>query len=133
MASTDTMYKQINLLNSKKNDKHGGIPPKCLKVAAIESAPILTNICNREVVSSSMFSESLKLADVMPVYKKSDLTQVSNYRPISVLPTLSKVFERLMHHQVSKYIDKHLSPFLCGYRKRFNTQAAPYLKNGKVH
>ena len=37
---------------------------------------------------------------------------------------MSKVFERLMHHQVSEYIDKHLSPFLCGYRKGFNTHTA---------
>ena len=71
-----------------------------------------------------MFPESLKLADVTPVYKKGDPTLVSNYRPISALPILSKVFERSMHHQVSKYIHKHLSPFLCGYRKGFNTQTA---------
>ena len=37
---------------------------------------------------------------------------------------MSKVSERLMHRQVSEYIDKHLSPFLCGYRKGFNTQTA---------
>ena len=37
---------------------------------------------------------------------------------------MSKVFERLMHHQVGEYIEKHLSPFLCGYRKGFNTQTA---------
>ena len=71
MASTDTIYKQINLLNSKKNGTHGGIPPKCLKLAANESAPIITNIWNEEVVSSSMFPQSLKLADVTPVYKKA--------------------------------------------------------------
>ena len=46
---------------------------------------------------------------------------------------MSKVFERLMHHQVSEYIDKHLSPFLCGYRKGFNTQTAllPLLEKWK--
>ena len=71
-----------------------------------------------------MFPQSLKLADVTRVYKKSDPNLVLNYRPISVLPTMSKVFERLMHHQVSEYIDKHLSPFLCGYGKGFNTQTA---------
>ena len=38
------------------------------------------------------------------------------------LNEMSKVFERLVHHQVSEYIDKHLLPFLCGYRKGFNTQ-----------
>ena len=70
-ASTDTIYKQINLLNSKKNGTHGGIPSKCLKLAANEFAPIITNIWNEEVVSSSMFPQSLKLADVMPVYKKA--------------------------------------------------------------
>ena len=71
-----------------------------------------------------MFPESLKLADFMPVYKKMDLFLVSNYKPISLLPTKSKVFERLMHHQVSEYIDKHLSSFLCGYRNGFNTHTA---------
>ena len=59
-----------------------------------------------------MFPQSLKLADITPVYKKSDRNLVLNYRPISALPTMSKVFERLMHHQVSQYIDKHLLPFL---------------------
>ena len=117
MASADTIYKKINLLNSKKNGTHRGIPPKCLKLLVNESAPITTNIWNEEVVSSSMFSESLKLADVTQVCKKSDPILVLNYRLISVLPTMSKFFERLMHHQVSEYINKRLSPFLRGYRR----------------
>ena len=104
MAFTDTIHKQINLINSKKNSTHSRIPFKCLKLAVNEFAPIITNIWNEELVSSSMFPESLKLADVTPVYKKSESTLVSNYRPISVLPTMSKVFERLMRHQVSEYI-----------------------------
>ena len=54
IASTDTIYKQINLLNSKKNDTHGGIPPNCLKLSVNESAPIITNIWNDESVSSSI-------------------------------------------------------------------------------
>ena len=101
-ASTDTIYKQINLLNSKKNGMHGGILPKCLKLAANESAPIIANIWNEEVVLSSRFPQPLKLADVTPVDKKRDPTLVSNYRPVSVLPTISKVIERLKHHQVSE-------------------------------
>ena len=44
MAVTDTIYKQINLLNSKKNGAHNGIPPKCLKLAVNASASIITNI-----------------------------------------------------------------------------------------
>ena len=68
IASTDTIYKQINLLSSKKNGTHSGIPPKCLKLAVSKSASIITNIWNEEVVSSSMFPQSLKLADVTPVF-----------------------------------------------------------------
>ena len=94
MTSTDAIYKQINLLNSKKNGTHGGMPPhppppsKCLKLVVNESAPNTTSIWNEEVVSSSMFPGSLKLVDVKPIYKKPDPTLVSNYRPISVLPTM---------------------------------------------
>ena len=62
----------------KKNGTYGGIPPKCLKLAVNESPPIITPTGNEEVVSSSMVPESLKLADVTPVSKKSELTLVSN-------------------------------------------------------
>ena len=51
-------------------------------------------------------------------------TQAKNYRPVSVLPSASKVFERLMQNQILGYIDPILSPFLCGYRKGFSTQHA---------
>ena len=47
-----------------------------------------------------------------------------NFRPLSVLPTVSKIFERIMQKQVSDYIGKFVSPFLCGYRKGFSTQYA---------
>ena len=49
---------------------------------------------------------------------------MKNYRPFSVLPTVSKILERLMQKQISEYINQFLSPFLCGYRKGFSTQAA---------
>ena len=72
MASTDTIHKQINLLNSKKNGTPRGIlpppPRQCLKLAVNESAPIIKNIWNQEVVTLSMFPEPRKLADVTPVY-----------------------------------------------------------------
>ena len=44
------------------------------------------------------------------------------YRPVSILPPISKIFERNMYEQMSSYIEKHLSPFLCGFRKGFSTQ-----------
>ena len=57
-------------------------------------------------------------------FKKRDKTFIENYRPITVLPTVSKIFERIMQKQISNYIGKFLSPFVCGYRKGFSTQYA---------
>ena len=47
-----------------------------------------------------------------------------NYRPVSALPSVSKIFERFLHRQVSSYVDRFLSTFMCGYRKGFSTQQA---------
>ena len=48
---------------------------------------------------------------------KDDSTKVKNYRPVNVLPTVSKIFERLMQKKLSEYINQFLSPFLYGYSK----------------
>ena len=72
--------------------------------------------------SKSIFPNSLKMADVTPIFKKDDRTRKDNYRPISVLPPVSKIFEKYMFRQIFSYIDKFLSPHLCGSRKGFNTQ-----------
>ena len=58
------------------------------------------------------------------MHKKGDTTNVKNYRPVSVLPSVSKVFERLMQSQINSFINKSLSKYLCGYRKGFSTQTA---------
>ena len=68
------------------------------------------------------FPDSLKLADITPTYKKDGTTNKENYRPISILPSVSKLFERSMFDQISVYIDKFLSPYLCGFRKGYSTQ-----------
>ena len=84
----------------------------------------MENIWNEEILLNKIFSKNLELADASPVFKKTDKTFVENYRPVSVLPTVSKIFERIIQKQISDYIGKFLSPFLCGYRKGFSTQYA---------
>ena len=56
--------------------------------------------------------------------KKIILYLAKNYRPVSVLPTVTKIFERLMWKQLNEHINQFLSPFLCGYRTGFSTQTA---------
>ena len=58
------------------------------------------------------------------MYKKEESTKVKNYRPVSILPTVSKIFERLMQKQISEYIKQFLSPFLCVYKKEFRIRTA---------
>ena len=64
----------------------------------------------------------MKYADVTPIHKKDDKTDKENYRPISILPILSKVYERLMYNQIYPYFDTLFSKFQCAFRKGFNTQ-----------
>ena len=60
--------------------------------------------------------------DVTPAFKKEDPSLLKNYRPVSVLAVVSKIYERIMLKQILEYIDKHLSLYLCGYSKGCSTQ-----------
>ena len=66
----------------------------------------------------------MKVADVSPIFKKDDPQKPKHYRPVSVLPVVYKVFERLLHKQMSLYVEEYLPPCLRGYRKGFSTQQA---------
>ena len=81
-------------------------------------------IWNTEIVELASFPDELKLADITPVFKKRDATIAKNYRPIRVLPSPSKLFERMLSKQLTEFIDSSLSPFLCGYRKGYSPQRA---------
>ena len=72
--------------------------------------PTVNDIWNKERDTKKGFSKDLKLADVTPVLKKEDALFLKNYRPVSVLPVVSKIRERIMQKQILEYIDKHLSP-----------------------
>lgn len=91
----DTMIKEILALNSGKKVS-GSIPIKALKLAAVECAPTLATYFNNSVVKGSFFPSSFKYADIVPIHKKGSTSDKANYRPISLLPTSSKVFERLI-------------------------------------
>ena len=71
---------------------------------------------------SSNFTSNLKPADILPTHKKKDKSVIENCRPISILPTLSKIYERCMFDQMYKYFDQILSKYQCGFRQGYNTQ-----------
>ena len=114
---------ELSNLNTKKSSKFKNIPAKILKISRNSCSETLTALFNKTVLTGN-FPNELKLADVTPVFKKENPLKSKNYRPVSVLPVVSKIFERIMHKQMSLYVDNFLSPYVCGYRKGFSTQQA---------
>ena len=82
--------------------------------------PELTNYIN-ESLTNNKFPDTLKLSDITPVFKKLDPSDKANYRPVSILPLLSKVFEKIMYDQLYEYLEHFLNQLLCGFRKAHST------------
>ena len=64
------------------------------------------------------------MADVIPIFKKDDPFEKGNYRPISLLPSLSKVYKKLIYQQLNAFFENKLWPLLYGFRSRYSTQQA---------
>ena len=75
---------------------------------------------------SGKYPQSFKLASVIPVFKKGDRNQCNNYRPISILPCISKILERIVHNQIYSFLSKHniIHPYQYGFRKGHSTDLA---------
>ena len=61
------------------------------------------------------YPASLKLADVTSIHKKDEKTLTKNYRPINLIPVVSKIFEKNMHKEIMDFIGNSLSPYLFGF------------------
>ena len=77
-------------------------------------------------LTSGIFPNSLKIAKVTPIFKKENNKLITNYRPISVLPVISKIFETVIHKQLSEYfISNNLfCPQQYGFQKKSSTELA---------
>ena len=73
-------------------------------------------------IENSIFPSDLKVVDVTPAFKKKFKTSKDNYRPISILPNISKIYERCLYNQMQTYFDNLLSKYQCGFGKGFNAQ-----------
>ena len=81
-----------------------------------------------DIVKSSTFEtgfpDSLKFADISPLYKRDSRSSKENYRPVSKLPALSKVFQNYMYDQINDFMSERFSPLLSGFRKGYSSQHA---------
>ena len=119
-TTKEEVHDQIKML-SQKASPQGRVPPKILKEISTVFAVSLSHFFN-ELIESASFPDELKEGEISALFKKGDPCDKKNYRPVTVLSSQSKIFERLMSKQIIKYIE--LSPYLCGFRKGYSTQHA---------
>ena len=98
------------------------IGAKLIKDMKSTISPILTKIVNKGYQTNS-FPNIMKKAAIKPIHKKGDIDEISNYRPISILPTLSKIFEKAALNQMVFYLEKNklLNPNQHAYRMLHST------------
>ena len=106
------IVKEIKDVKPNKSSTKDSIPPEMLKISWEATANTLQKLLN-ESLETSTFTDTFKLADITPVFKKKDPLDKTNYRPVSVLPIVSKLFEKIMQKQINGFISNCLSSYLC--------------------
>ena len=109
------------MLDVSKAIQESDIPVKIIKVNENFFAEAICFYFNKSL-ENGKFPNCLKLANITPVFKKGARTSKNNYRPVSILPVFSKIFERLLSRQFLELFDNILSKFQCGFRKSYGTQ-----------
>ena len=96
----------INILNPSKSVGRNSIPMKLLKIIGYSVSPHLALLVNQSF-QSGVFPDKLKIAKVISIFKKGNPELPSNYRPISLLPIFSKIFEKLMYKRLYRFLEIH--------------------------
>ena len=111
----------FNKINIKKSTGADNLPPKITKLCTDILSKPTTFIVN-SMIKNSIFPDKAKRAAISPIFKNDDRSLKINYRPLSVLPCFSKIFENVLKDQLTPHFDKFLSVYLTAYRKNFSSQ-----------
>ena len=114
---------QIQKLNTNKSSPLNSIPAKILKQNANIFAIFLQKIFNSNL-SECYFPKDLKAGEISSLFKSLDAFIKKNYRLITVLSSVSKIYERVLENQIKSHALSFLSPLQCGFREGYGTQHA---------
>ena len=116
---------EITKLNNRKSPGPDNLSPKILKACEPELRKPLTDIFNYSFETAT-YPSKLKIAKVLALYKKNSMFLPENYRPISLLSCLDKIFEKLIHKRFMKFINKYKIIILeqYGFLKNHSTMSA---------
>ena len=117
-----TVIETIHKLKTKSSSGHDGISTKLIKSTIVNIINPITYIINKSFETGIVPME-MKIAKVIPIFKNNDQCQVKNYRPISLLPSFSKVLERLMYNKIVQYLNQNniLYKHQYGFRAKHST------------
>ena len=117
-----SVLKLLQQLNPHKSAGIDNLTGKFQKEGAQVLASPITNLINLSI-SLSSFPDDCKIAKLKPLYKKEANTKPKNYRPISLLPLISKIIERIIHDQTQVFLDENkiLFTYQSGFRKHYST------------
>ena len=120
-VSLDEIKKEIKSLNTKKACQDTDIPTKILQGNFAIFAEFIFQNFNYGI-DFSVFPGNIKNANITPVHKKDSRNIESNYRHVSILSNISKVYERCLFNQISDFCEVKFSNYQCGFRKGFSAQ-----------
>ena len=125
-----------NIVKLFKNNKAPGLDefsPRIIKTVIDSICKPLCHIFNLSL-STGNFPDNMKVARVTPIFKSGDKEQVSNYRPISVLSTFSKILERIIYKRTYNFLEEHNCLFAnqFGFRRDHSTQLSLLELTNKV-
>ena len=123
--SPDFVFREIAGLDPRKSSGLDNIDGKLFKLAAPVITLPLTHILNLSISTGSI-PQAWKMAKVIPIFKAGNRKMLNNYRPISILPLVSKILEKAVHSQLLPYLTTNnlLSPNQSGFRPGYSTLAA---------
>ena len=122
-VTTEEVAIKIRQLNPRKASPVDCIPAKILMTNSDVFSVAIQSLFNSGL-SKGTFPKELKAGDISSLFKKEDAFTKKNYRPITVLPSVSKIYERLVQDQMLPFVQSFLSSLLCGFREGYGTQHA---------
>jgi len=125
-VTNDEILKLFKTLNHSKSTGDFSIPKQIFNCVPETLADILQNLINL-TFETSIFPNALKTVKVIPIFKNKGSNQnVDNYRPISLLSNIDKIFERLVYSRLISFLESHdiLSDRQFGFRKQHSTKLA---------
>ena len=115
----------IGNMKVNKGVRPNSIPTKILKDYKSEFCKPLSDMINTSF-TTVIFPSVAKVANIIPIHQKGDKLDCNNYRPISLLSNIIKVFEKMKHIRLTSFLNKNkvLSSFQCGFRSKHSTNHA---------